>query len=121
MEETPARRMSDQFSETVPKRALFDSMQSTQHNRDGSYQHERGTLASIDRGVVRKLDDFDGFPPGSDRSGPRGSEPIREIQSVQLPSEDGKNSSHPVTPMYTPKQGKNGEQDNFFKFSRKVN
>lgn len=105
--------MSDQFSETIPKKAMFDSMQSTQHQRDGSNQYERGTLGSIDhRHVVRKLDDFYQEQQlyggvGVGRLEPRNSEPIREIQSVQLGIGSDNNGSHPVTPIYTPKQTKN--------------
>lgn len=109
--------MSDPYSQTIPKKALFDSRQSTHHNnhhRDSSV-FERGTLGSTSNQVqiVRKLDD-------SLNNHYRNTQPMREIQSVQL-LEGESNRSNQNTPTYTPKQNKNTEESKKFIFSRKIN
>ena len=118
MEETPVKQLADKYSDTAPKKTLFDSQESTVHKRDNSNYHERRTIDSIDRSQAIKIEES--LVQSGHYRIPRGSEQIEQMSSLQILKQDDGSMSNQV---YTPKQINNNHKEgskNFMQFSNKV-
>ena len=118
MEETPVKQLADKYSDTAPKKTLFDSQESTVHKRDNSNYHERRTIDSIDRSQAIKIEES--LVQSGHYRIPRGSEQIEQMNSLQILKQDDGSMSNQV---YTPKQINNNHKEgskNFMQFSNKV-